>query len=699
VSPPHRGGALHSPRRWPRLGAPQVAHSVASPTAAAPVLPRMAAAAVAGEPPASVSPKTATPIAVSAGERPSTAAPPPASRPTSYGARCATGRRSSNEDAHIVVECVWPTSAQPPHVNNGCASDGSSSSTTATATAPPTPTSLLSVFDGHGGPLCAQLAGQGFLRHLHQTELFADVAALEVCLATDFVEEGQLSAKQRVTSALHTAFLSLDRDILEQQRRQQDDPAAGSSAMGDDESGCTGVVVLTTPTCYVCANVGDSRACVLTPRGPARALSTDHKPDNAAEKARIEAAGGTVVSGRINGSLAVARAFGDPPYKDQAHLPVEQQRVVAVPDIVVLPRRLMEDEVLLVACDGVWDVLTTEQCNTMLMEGLAHLQRSQIQPTQWAQLLCDDLIDICYARGSGDNMTALIAIHGAHSVATPASATTFDASEIPEADPSRCSESQQRAIGDGVSADDLRLKWRARWMLGLDPVSARRRKDGSVPAPVFTPTAALGDLGDLAGGADQTVSTLSLAEVVHRLLSIDPKGDRPDCADAVAGLKLWLRKARSIDDMAGLKSCPWKGTQMWAGLESMPARIWATSTMTQWFGPRTSGGQPWEQRCTFLERLLKHYKTSNVNCYEDCACACAPPHSGLDVTSMLCLACSATCYLSAIDTVVGWLLLSQGKLMHLKLLTAGFDQVRPSPVTQSLKPPRRWMCCGRPAAD
>ena len=73
---------------------------------------------------------------------------------------------------------------------------------------------------------------------------------------------------------LHTAFLSLDRDILEQQRRQQDDPAAGSSAIGGDESGCTGVVVLTTPTCYVCANVGDSRACVLTPRGPARALSS-----------------------------------------------------------------------------------------------------------------------------------------------------------------------------------------------------------------------------------------------------------------------------------------------------------------------------------------------------------------------------------------------------------------------------------------
>ena len=63
--------------------------------------------------------------------------------------------------------------------------------------------------------------------------------------------------------------------------------------------------------------------------GKAVALSEDHKPMQAGEKARIEAAGGTVndVGGvaRVNSNLNLSRAIGDLKYKGNAALPPQAQ--------------------------------------------------------------------------------------------------------------------------------------------------------------------------------------------------------------------------------------------------------------------------------------------------------------------------------------------------------------------------------------
>ncbi|CAM9984539.1 unnamed protein product, partial [Sphacelaria rigidula] len=58
------------------------------------------------------------------------------------------------------------------------------------------------------------------------------------------------------------------------------------------------------------ANVGDCRA-VLCRGGKAQAITLDHKPSVPSEAARIEAAGGFVSCGRVNGILGVSRSFGD----------------------------------------------------------------------------------------------------------------------------------------------------------------------------------------------------------------------------------------------------------------------------------------------------------------------------------------------------------------------------------------------------
>lgn len=88
--------------------------------------------------------------------------------------------------------------------------------------------------------------------------------------------------------------------------------------------------------------------------GIARALTADHKPNRQDECARVEAAGGKVLhkggSHRVMGLLAMSRAIGD-------HF--LRPFIVADPEVSCHLRQL-DDEVLLIATDGLWDVFTND---------------------------------------------------------------------------------------------------------------------------------------------------------------------------------------------------------------------------------------------------------------------------------------------------------------------------------------------------
>jgi len=62
---------------------------------------------------------------------------------------------------------------------------------------------------------------------------------------------------------------------------------------------------------------------------------------------------------RVNGNLALSRALGDFVFKRNGNLKADEQMVIALPDIE--QRTINEDwEFVLLACDGIWDVLTNE---------------------------------------------------------------------------------------------------------------------------------------------------------------------------------------------------------------------------------------------------------------------------------------------------------------------------------------------------
>jgi serine/threonine protein phosphatase PrpC len=114
--------------------------------------------------------------------------------------------------------------------------------------------------------------------------------------------------------------------------------------------------------------------------GKAVALSEDHKPLDDGERRRIEAAGGTVndVGGvaRVNSNLNLSRAIGDMKYKDNCELPVDKQVITAHPDVRIF-ELTKEDRYFLLACDGVWDVMSN-QARSLLHARSHHATTKQV---------------------------------------------------------------------------------------------------------------------------------------------------------------------------------------------------------------------------------------------------------------------------------------------------------------------------------
>ena len=178
----------------------------------------------------------------------------------------------------------------------------------------------------------------------------------------------------------------------------------GSGAEAGPSAGCTAVVALIADGQLIVANAGDSR-CVLCRSGEASALSRDHKPTDPDEHARIAAAGGFVTEGRVNGSLNLSRALGDMEYKQRRDLPAAAQAVTAQPEILSTPIH-EGDEFIILACDGIWDVMTNQQAVDFVRDRLR-------QGVSLAQI-CEQACDFCLApstEGSGvgcDNMSIVI---------------------------------------------------------------------------------------------------------------------------------------------------------------------------------------------------------------------------------------------------------------------------------------------------
>ena len=121
--------------------------------------------------------------------------------------------------------------------------------------------------------------------------------------------------------------------------------------------GCTANVMLIKENTLYVANAGDSR-CIISLKGKAYALSTDHKPNLPSEKQRIFKAGSTISSeGRIDGNLNLSRSIGDLRYKKNKNLKPHEHSVTAFPEIKKYELK-PEVEFAIIGCDGIWEIKT-----------------------------------------------------------------------------------------------------------------------------------------------------------------------------------------------------------------------------------------------------------------------------------------------------------------------------------------------------
>jgi len=148
--------------------------------------------------------------------------------------------------------------------------------------------------------------------------------------------------------------------------------------------------------------VGDSRAFAVK-KGRLNDLTVDHKPNNPEEKARIESAGGSVsYDNRVDGELAMSRAFGDWNLKDLDNTNDEdykKNKVICIPDYQSI--ELEEGDCLLLSCDGLTEQLENKDIYDELLE-----QRNR-NPDD-ADVVIDGLLQKALQSGSKDNMTAVL---------------------------------------------------------------------------------------------------------------------------------------------------------------------------------------------------------------------------------------------------------------------------------------------------
>ncbi|KAK8388268.1 hypothetical protein O3P69_020274 [Scylla paramamosain] len=161
-----------------------------------------------------------------------------------------------------------------------------------------------------------------------------------------------------------------------------------------DMSGSTAVVAVLDGEMLVIGNVGDSRAVMADLKGSTIPLSFDHKPNQLKERRRIKEAGGFITfTGvwRVAGVLATSRALGDFPLKEP------RQLITAEPDVLTFSLTDHRAHFIILATDGLWDVMTNE-------EAVAFVRDHLHEPDHGAKALTMH----AFHRGSQDNITVAI---------------------------------------------------------------------------------------------------------------------------------------------------------------------------------------------------------------------------------------------------------------------------------------------------
>lgn len=223
------------------------------------------------------------------------------------------------------------------------------------------------VFDGHGGAFCSSFLAKQLHQYLVSHSTFAtdmSTSIIEACLSADETICRELLATSEDCGS--TATIAIVDARVPHRRR------------------------------LIVGNVGDSR-CIISRNGVAHCLTSDHRPTRADEHSRILEAGGWVANDRVNGVLAVSRAFGNLEFKNYG---------TGKPSILTAGAEVTEwdctneDEFFVIACDGLWDVFTPQEVINFI--------RSRIAKHKDVERVTAELVNEALRKFTADNVSVVL---------------------------------------------------------------------------------------------------------------------------------------------------------------------------------------------------------------------------------------------------------------------------------------------------
>eukprot|EP00588_Corethron_pennatum_P014054 CAMPEP_0194279606 /NCGR_PEP_ID=MMETSP0169-20130528/14022_1 /TAXON_ID=218684 /ORGANISM="Corethron pennatum, Strain L29A3" /LENGTH=674 /DNA_ID=CAMNT_0039024053 /DNA_START=349 /DNA_END=2373 /DNA_ORIENTATION=+ len=271
-------------------------------------------------------------------------------------------------------------------------------------------TTFAAVFDGHGGDECSNYMVEALPRNL-RSFILAEKDNLRNAINSSrgprgHSEQHEDSSCEIMRRIIKEAFLKTDKDFISPKTAPQ--------------SGSTAATVLLIGRRLFACNVGDSRVVLCRNGGQCVELTSDHKPSRPDEAARVRAAGGFILHKRVMGELAITRAFGDKSFKMGIKAMLEEEAddmsesngdkdltaltaplVTAEPEIASLVLS-HNDEFLLLACDGLFDVFRSQDAVALVRQELIARRG---EPAEVARILSDQAIHV---RRSRDNVSILI---------------------------------------------------------------------------------------------------------------------------------------------------------------------------------------------------------------------------------------------------------------------------------------------------
>lgn len=247
------------------------------------------------------------------------------------------------------------------------------------------------IFDGHLGNLASKYAASSLGEEL--SKRLGDI---------DEQSRENPEWKERVEKEVFDTFELIHKQFLE---------ALSLAPYGPtDKSGTTATALIWTPENVIIASLGDTRAIMPCWRNEGTELSaiqltSDHVASDLGEKALIERNGGLVlpVNGidRVEGKLVVTRSIGDFDLSSISQKPdVLSSRRDEIMDMCGNPPHDSLCFVIL-ASDGLWDVLTNIEAVEMVVEVLAQTPWRENGGLQEA---AERLTQEAFVRGSTDNI-------------------------------------------------------------------------------------------------------------------------------------------------------------------------------------------------------------------------------------------------------------------------------------------------------